>query len=265
VVGGLLALARVAIDVCVLHTGGERVADEHEVDPHAAAAVEHARAVVPVGERLALERAGLHVGEACVEQSRQREALLGADVRGAGERGRIPDVRVGGGDVEVAAERERRAVRELLADGVVERLEPCELVGEVRALERAPVGHVDRPHAQPAAGGGDRPSLLSGESRLRGEAAADPLEARAGEDGDAVVAAVAVRRRCVPEGVQLGVWKGRVADLSLLQAQDVRLDAGEPLEHARQSRGQGVHVPGGESQRGALALGPGVRRLSRRG
>lgn len=74
-VGGLGSLARVAVDVGVLHAGGERRVQEHEIDAHPEAAMEHAGAVVPIGERLPLQGARLQVDQAEVDQSVELAAL----------------------------------------------------------------------------------------------------------------------------------------------------------------------------------------------
>src|SRR5258708_2382059 len=50
VVGRRAALARVAVDVGVDHLRGQHPAEQHQVDAHALALVEHAGAVVPVRE-----------------------------------------------------------------------------------------------------------------------------------------------------------------------------------------------------------------------
>src|SRR4051794_27521854 len=50
VIGRALALARLAVDPRGLHALGDRVGRQDEVDPHPEVLVEHARAVVPVGE-----------------------------------------------------------------------------------------------------------------------------------------------------------------------------------------------------------------------
>jgi len=91
-----VALARVAVDVGILDGRGEPVIRQHEVDPHAAPAVEHPGAVVPVGERRALERARPQIGETERQQRVERVPLGATDVSGADERRRIPDILIGG-------------------------------------------------------------------------------------------------------------------------------------------------------------------------
>ena len=76
VVARALALAGLAVDPGGLDALGDRVAGQHEVDPHPEVLVEHAGAVVPVGEDALAGPAVAHdVVEAGGLQLGQRRAL----------------------------------------------------------------------------------------------------------------------------------------------------------------------------------------------
>ena len=104
-----LALAGVAVDQRPAHPLGERRRPEHEVDAHADALVEVPGPVVPpreqaVGVGVAVAE---DVGEPPVEQLLQRRPLGRAHVGDVHQGGGVPNVAIGGGDVEVAAQRDR--------------------------------------------------------------------------------------------------------------------------------------------------------------
>jgi hypothetical protein len=103
----------------------------------------------PSGERLrARDRAGSYIGETESQQPCQRLPFRRTPMGAARECGRIPDILIGGRDVEVPAQTERAHSGGLGRECVRQRSEPGELVGEMRIVERPAVGHVRRPHAQ---------------------------------------------------------------------------------------------------------------------
>jgi hypothetical protein len=105
----------------------------------------------------------------------------------------------------------------------------------VRALEGPAVRDVERPDSNALAERRDGTALRVGEARLPVEPALDIAQADPRDDGDAVVAALAVGRGLVAELIQLIVRKGRVGDLRLLEAQNIRLDPLQPLADPRQA------------------------------
>ena len=99
------ALARVAVDPRGLDAVGHRPAREDEVDPHAEVLVEHAGAVVPVGEDALV---GPAIADDVMQAQRrelgERLALRRGHMRLADVRVRVEDVLVGRRDVHVAGD-----------------------------------------------------------------------------------------------------------------------------------------------------------------
>ncbi len=93
--------------------------------------------------------------------------------------------------------------------------------------------------------------LLARESLLR------HLQRLAAEDGDAVPALLAVEHGVVAGPADLLVRELLVGELQLLEADDVGLPLGEPVEHEVEAGAQAVHVPGGDAQGGVLTRVPG--------
>ena len=94
------------------HALGDRPAGQHEVDPHPEVLVEHAGAVVPVGEHALVRPAVAHdVAQAERLQLRQRLALGRRHVGLADVGVRVEHVVVGRRDVHVAADDRRLRAR----------------------------------------------------------------------------------------------------------------------------------------------------------
>ena len=195
VVAGAFAFAGLAVDPGGLGAVGDRGGGEDQVDPHAEVFVEHAGAVVPVGEdAVGGPAVADDVAEAGRLQFGQGFALGRGDVGVADVGGRVEDVGVGRGDVHVAADHDVvGARRDLVAQG----RQPFELVLVVIGIGLAAVRHVDRPDADAIAGRRDRARLLLGEARPAGQPRDDVVEADPGEDRDAVPGAFTVRRELV--------------------------------------------------------------------
>ena len=163
-----VAAALVAVDARTRHGVGKRLGPHDEVDPHPLILLEAAGLVVP--ERVALGYDGPHdVGDEGRKRL-ERGALRGGDVGGSAEHERrVAHVGVERGDVPVAHEGERQ-LGVLVQPGlrvVAERLEPVELVLEVRILKRATVGNIQAPESQVADGDAERARLKREAVRAR--------------------------------------------------------------------------------------------------
>ena len=253
VVRGALALALLAVDGGADDAPGEGGGAEREVDAHALALLEAQLRVVPVGEGAGLVRVRSHdVAEAGVDDTLEGGALAGRGVRLVLVVGDAPHVGVGRCDVPVAEEGDLRlgVVGEPAATGRREGLEPAQLVAEVRVVERAAVGHVERPHAYAVAERADGAGLgrrgLT-PARHAVEADADVVEADARGDGDAVPLAQAVVGHLVAEGLEAVERELVLAGLGLLDREHVDVGAFEPGGDAVDAGPDGVDVPGGDA------------------
>ena len=144
-----------------------------------------------------------------------------------------------------------------------ERLEPGQLVVEVRVADRPPVGHVERPHPDPVAGRADRARLGGQRVAELGharEAVLDVLEADPADDRDPVPLVVAERRDVVPQRLEAHRRPLVVAGLGLLEREHVDLVPGQEGLDAVDPGPDGVHVPGGDAHH--ASLGPWVSDLS---
>ena len=129
-------------------------------------------------------------------------------------------------------------------------VEPAQLVAEVRVVERAAVGHVERPHAYAVAEGPDGAGLRCRRLAPAGhavEADLDVVEADARGDGDAVPLAEAVMGHLVAEGLEPLERELVLAGLGLLDREDVDVTALEPGGDAVDAGADGVDVPGGDA------------------
>ena len=106
----------------------------------------------PTSEKRPGSRAGdaVAVGEAPVAEPRERLALRLRDVRPAVGRDRVPDVVVGRGDVEVAAQDQRLSRVARLVEPALEPLEPRELAVVERAADDPAVRRVEADEPDPA-------------------------------------------------------------------------------------------------------------------
>ena len=179
----------------------------------------------------------------------QRGALGLGDVRLAHVGVGVEDVVVGRRDVDVAHHDGRGRV----AGGhhVAQPGEPGQLVVVVLGVRRAPVGDVDRHHADAAARGRHRPRLRVREAgRAVAEAGDDVLEPDAREDRHAVPRGLAVQGDLVATVGQLAAQqRGEriVGELGLLEGDDVGLALVKPRQQARDALLGGVHVPGDDA------------------
>ncbi len=245
VVAGPAALARLAVDPGRPHPCRHDVAGQDQVDPHAEVLVEHARAVVPIGEDTR-SRPVLadHVVEAVSGQIGQRRPFGRRDMGLAAVGGGIEDVGVGGRDIHVPADHPRRGIG---LKQPVEGAQPGELVLVVVGVGDAAVGHVNRVHADPAAGGRDRACLLVREARSTGNPDFDVIEAHPGQDRHPIPLGLAVVRDLVPASAQGGaqrIHERLVGELGLLKADHVRSPFVEPGQQSGYPLLDRVHVPG---------------------
>ncbi len=245
-VGGLGALAVVAVDPAGPQARRQLGADQHEVDPQPEALVEVARPVVPPG---VLDLVGMQcavgVDEAVVEDPLQAPALLRGHVGGAGERGGIVDVAIGRGDVHVAGHDQRRAAHRAhaLRHGVQE----GELARELRVVGGPAVGHVDAGQADPL-DGRLTPARLLGH-RIAGQPEQRVLEREplAGQQRDAGPPAAGLVHGAVAGAGELGHRERVGRALGLLQAGDIGAVLRQQLQDPRQARAQRVDVPGDDA------------------
>jgi hypothetical protein len=236
VIAGSVALARLPVDPGRAGSAGDRRRRQHQIDAHPEVAVEHPGAVVPVGEH-PLGRPALAHDVAQVQprlQLGERRALGGRDVR-------LADVGLGVEHVDVARRDVHVAAHDDLARRVgehrLQRREPRELVAVVLGVRHPPVRHVHRDHADPAARRGDRARLRVREARRPRNAGHDILQARAGEDRDAVPRRFAVARERVSARRKLRaeqLVEGGVGELRLLQADHVGAALIQPGEQTGQ-------------------------------
>lgn len=164
-VGGALALALLAVDHRTLDPLRQRRGREDEVDAHPLLLGEPQALVVPVGVGAGTGRVGTHhVGVPGLDDGLEGGPLAGRDVRALEIELHAPHVLVKGCDVPVADEGDLGSwVLAVPPCGAVPQPgQPVELVGHVRVLDLAPVGHVERPHPYAAHDRCDRPRLRLG-------------------------------------------------------------------------------------------------------
>jgi hypothetical protein len=239
-----LSFAGLAVHVGVSHRGGEGSVGVDEVDAHALVLVEHAGPEVPVGERVVvLQRPRHHVGESQRPEGGQGLTLRRGDMRGVGELGRVPHVRVGGRDVEVAADRQGPIVGQLGGEDLAQRGQPLEFVGVVGMVRFTAVGHVHRPHPHPGAGGRHGPGFRLGEPRPARQPLDHVREADPRQQRHPVPATQPMARDLVAQGVDDAGGEVGVSALRLLQAHHVRGGLLEPLHQPRHAGGHRVDVP----------------------
>ena len=205
VVGGQLALAGVAVDDRPRDSLGDGRGREHVVDPHAAVLVEVAGAVVPVACRAG--RRPDTRGGTCLRVPTPRAratALRSGSVTCVAPTNAfgIPDVAVGGRDVEVAAAHERVGrARNRAAIQSSQRLQPVQLALVELGTDLAPVRHVHADEVDAAARRGEeRARRPRTDRRAVGPKPVDGvLDADARQDRHAVPLALAVVHRLVAE------------------------------------------------------------------
>jgi len=157
------------------------------------------------------------------------------------------------GDVEIAADELARG-KARLGEPVAELGEEIELVAElavdlgiglVAAGRNVEIVHGERAAAE-IDDGRDVPALLDAAE----DATRHVGQRRARDDGDAVIALLAVHRLVCIAGVgQLARRELLVAALDLLQAQDIGPVLAQEIEHDRQPQANRIDVPGGEAER----------------
>src|SRR3990167_840609 len=245
VVRGLRPLALVAVDLDGRAPPRDGRRHEDVVDPEPPAAVERPGAVVPPREEAALQAVQAErVAEAPGEQAPEGRALGLARHDLAAPPLGVPDVPVLGRDVDVAADGDGGPGGGAGGEKGAEAPVPVELVGVLLRADLLAVGAVDVDDPEPADVGDQQPAL--GVVAVVRERARHLGRLRAGEDGHAVVRALAGDEHPVAERLELRAREVLVGDLDLLQAHDVRPAALEPGQQARQADPDGVHVPGRE-------------------
>ena len=253
VVGRTLALALLAVDGGPDDAVGEGGGAQREVDAHALALLEAQLRVVPVGEGAGLARVRAHdVAEAGVDDALEGGALTGRGVGLVLVVRDAPHVGVGRRDVPVAEQGDLRpgVVGQPSATGGRQRVEPAQLVGEVRVVERAAVRDVERPHAYAVAQRADGARL--GRDRLAParhpvEADLHVVETDPRDDGDAVPLAQPVVGDLVAESLEPLERELVGARLGLLDREHVDVAALEPGGDAVDAGSDGVDVPGGDA------------------
>ena len=216
-----------------------------QVDPHAHVLVEHAGAVVPIGERVgALHRLRDDVDESQARAARSSACPFGlGHVGGTDERGRVPHVGVGRRDVEVAADSQRSAGRDLgsRARPSVPRANPACTCNAGSSTVR-PFGTYSDQIRYAAAGRADRPGLRIRESGLPRRTRARHRRSRPG---------TAARRRssgrCRARRPGNRASRPRPAGNSAVFVSCRHTTSGlaqvEPLQQAGQAGGDRVDVP----------------------
>src|SRR3984893_9270753 len=126
---------------------------------------------------------------------------------GSYERRRVPHVLVTRRDVEVPADRQARRRTRIVGPRLSQGTQPLQLVGEMRAVNGSPVGHVQRPDPDAAACCGDRSCLGRWEAGLTGESSLYVVDPKQRQDGDAVPLGNSVYRCVIPERGELGAGK----------------------------------------------------------
>ena len=179
-------------------------------------------------------------------------ALAGRGVRAALVVGHAPHVGVGRRDVPVAEEGDLRVgvVGQPATPGDGERVEPGQLVAEVRVVERTAVGHVERPHAYAVAERPDGAGLGRGGLAPAGhpvEADPDVIEADPRDDRDAVPLVEPVVGHLVAERLEALERELVSARLGLLDGEHVDVAALEPGGDPVDAGSDGVDVPGGDA------------------
>ena len=250
VVARAAALAGLPVHPRRLDSAGDRLARQHQVDPHPEVLMEHPRPVVPVGEHALVRPAVAHdVAQAERLQLRQRLTLGRCHVGLADVGVGIEHVVVGRRDVHVAAHDRRLGAG---GDHLPQRRQPGELVLVVLGVRLAPVRHVNRDHPDPVARGRHRARLRMREARRAGDSRHDVVQPHAREDRDAVPGRLAVRRDLVAalgELVAEQLGERVVGELGLLQADHVRPPLVQPGQQPRHALLDRVDVPGRDSHR----------------
>ena len=126
--------------------------------------------------------------------------------------------------------------------------QPRKLVDVVVRTHAAAVGHVHAGDVHPATAGRDQPGVRVGVGTV-GKAHDGILEAHTGKNGHAVPLARAMVHRFVTKGGKGHVREGGIAQFGLLEAQDIRLGVGNPLQGPLHADLQGIDVPGGDAHR----------------
>ena len=155
-----LALPGLAIDLDPDHARRERLRDEQVVDAHPEVLVEAAGAIVPPSVTAGLGSIqAIGVDQSPVAKPGEGKPLGLRDVRPAVARHGIPDVRVGRGDVVVAAEGHGLAGVTSFDEPPSQAVEPRELGAIEGRVERSPVRGVEAHDPDAAADRGDHPRL----------------------------------------------------------------------------------------------------------
>ncbi len=136
-----------------------------------------------------------------------------------------------------------------------QRVEPPQLAGEILVPHRLAVRHVDRGEGQVAEDGTDHPRTVL---FVAGQPALGHLERLAAEDRHAVPGLLAVARRGVAGGLELGVRELLVGQLELLQPHQVGLARAQPVQHEVEPRPQTVDVPTGDTHEDSRPAWPAV-------
>ena len=219
---------------------------EHEVDAHAAVALEALTVVVPVGVDLGAGRVRTHdVGPPVVDEGLERRTLARSHVGAGRVDGRVEDVDVLGGDVPVADQ--RHVVAEPGPGRRLQLGQPVELVEVVGVVDLAAVGHVERPDPQAAARRADRARLDAGGLAPRGlavEADLDVLETDPAHDRHAVPLVQAGHGDVVAQRLDAHQRQLVLARLGLLQREHVDLVPLQECLDPVDPGAQRVDVPG---------------------
>ena len=165
------------------------------------------------------------------------------------ERGDVPYIGVGGGNIEIAPQHQRliwvtRLVFHMPGQGI----KPPELIVVMSIRYRTSVRNVEGPDSHPAAVRGNGPGLqvlwllgVFGKARLVGKGRLDVGKPYPGEDGHPIPLVEAMVRNLVAwERIE---WKLFVLALGFLHQQHINIKAGESRRHSIHAGADGVYVP----------------------
>ena len=228
-VAGLLLAARPAVDAGLDQAIGEIRRQQQVVQPQALVARPAVPQIGPEGpKRSGRMELAQGVGPALAQQALISGADLWLQQRVVGPRVRLIDVGLGGHDIVVAGQHHRRAAGSQVFSVGDQALEPSQLVVELGAGPWIAVGQVEAGDQHAIDRRLDIAGLRIGRIARQGRAGDDRL-GLSRQDRHAVPAALAFPDGVVAQlGQRLG-GEGALLGLELLQADDVRLGLGQPV------------------------------------